>query len=139
MAKVNDEYLLANFGHMTQRDIAKHFDVSVSTINRHCKRLGLSEKTPISVRPKAVSSEAKSKEAPQSSDIDRLRELRDILYEQIRTAKGASVAQLSKEYREVLTDIRLLDGGGDDGETNIFDEIAISFSARTQGLPETDI
>lgn len=139
MAKVNDEYILANFGHMTQREMALHFDVSVSTINRHCKRLGLREDTPIPARPKVKVIDFTQDNAVASDDLKRLEELRDIVYKQICQSKGTSVAALSKEYREILTEIRMLEGGGDESDIDVFDQIAASFAERKNRVSATNL
>lgn len=154
MAKIDDEYILANLGRMSQRQIAKHFGVSASTVNRHVEKLGLKGQSSQLKRDakklkvmdfsaaKAMS-ESSSKPlnkhsqdpSENKSELDRLLELRTILINEIKQASGVDVARLSKEYREVLKEIRVLEGGADDGLGD-FADLASSFQG---GVPATNV
>ena len=119
MAQIDDEYLLAHFGHDSQAKMAKHFGVSKSTINRHLKRLGLTgasgkkakdKKSKVHIvafNPEPEPSHVKPR-MDEKTDIERLRDLREYLYAQIHECEPKDVARISKEYREVLAEIRKL-------------------------------
>ena len=156
MAKVDDEFILANLGRMSQRQIAKHFGVSVSTVNRHVDKLVLKGKSTqlkseakrlkvvdfSTVKAMRESSTRPGRESARESsedknELDRLIELRDIVLTEIKRAQGMGekVARLSKEYREILREIRMLEGSVDDG-LGEFADLASSFQG---GVPAANV
>lgn len=146
MGKVDEAYLIENFGAMSQREMAADLGVSVSTVNRHCRRLGLAglrvgDTAP--ERPKAHIIAADFAAPPRrcdpaiaSGDRARLEDLRDRLLEEIQAAKGASLARLSKEYREVLGELRAMEGTGDALDGSIFADLAANVAG---GVPRPDV
>lgn len=152
MAKVDDEFILANFGAMSQRKIAKHFKVSPSTINRHVERLGLKGR---SAEYKRASKEIKVVRFPPGgtsltnddpgemsaqgkSHLERLYELCEILFGEIQRTEGSDVARLSKEYRAVLDDISALERSSD-GQAGESSGLADLISCFQGGLPAADV
>lgn len=126
MTKIDDKYLIDNFDFYTQREFAEHFGVSVSTIARHVAKLGLKRnKTQKNAKTRQVAAKQKTVLKKSSDELARLRELRDILYEELIKTTGSTVAKISKEYREVLAVIRVMEGGGEDKkQTGAFAELA---------------
>lgn len=133
--KIDDQFILEHYGYMTQREIADHFGVSVSTVNRHVKALGL---TPGLNTPSKESAETRTptkRIAPSvaQSDKERLEELLSLVYDEILKCEGPSIAKLSKEYREILADIRALEGDVADGKPIGFLDLTEQYADRVPG------
>ena len=63
--------------------------------------------------------------------MERLVELRDILYGALLDAAPGNLARIAAEYRDVLDEIDRIERreGGGDGSDDAFDEIAAGFRA----------
>lgn len=143
MAKrIDDRFILDNYGQLSQRELASHFGVSVSTINRHCKSLGLtgadSEQPPAKgagCKAKILTPSFPDNAAAQDDDLKRLEDLRDRLFEEIQESKGSTVAKLSKEYRETIAAIRALGSSSEDANGAIADLI----NQFKEGMPAANV
>lgn len=134
MKEIDEKYILDNVGRMSQREIAAELGVSVSTVNRHCKRLGLSgikaDKPKPSTNVVSVQISKPKRSAPFAvDDLKRLEDLRELLLEEIHESKGSSLARLSKEYRDVLAEIRILQNG-DDADGGGFADLISEYQNR---------
>lgn len=117
-----DTVIRLGLGKMTQRDMADMVGVSVATVSRRVKQLGLGAE-PVQV-PKL------SSQAVDGDRLSRLEELRDMLYEAMQQTSGGSLANLSKEYRATLAEIEA--EGSVDGEDEDDPIAAIVASLRPE-------
>lgn len=134
MGKVNDQFLVENFGRYSQRELAERFKVGVGTINRHIKKLGLRDVDPEDIVKVQEKHKAQVAASPIGGDeLKRLYELRDIIYDELISSGGSAAARISKEYREILAAIRAAEGGGSDAQTGAFAELAEAIARGVSG------
>lgn len=94
------------------------------------RRVGCDEKTVRNIMKAEAKAEEQAQAAPApTSDLDRLIELRGILWRRLQDAPSNAVAGISREYREVCERITQMQGGEDgdpiaDGLDAIADAIA---------------
>lgn len=122
-----DEFIANHHENMTQRELADKCGISPSTVNRRLKALFLNGSI---IPPNIARTEHRNKGEPDRDrdTMDRLIEVRDLLYEQLIHSSGTATVRISAEYRAVLQDIHELEEVDNNGKpsklSGIFSELS---------------
>lgn len=121
VTRVAEEYVERHRADMSVRELADELGLSKSTVQRMIRKLGCySEPTT------AVEARTATVQPADCDELVLLKALAEQLWSRISQAKDQSVPQLSREYRETLAKITMLEASGEApaqeaGEVDVFD------------------